>query len=742
MRSILWISLGFTAGCGLRIYFPGWEGWMQLGVILMVCGVVCLLLGRKQTVLKKLAIVCLGAVLGFGWYLGYREGYLSSAVTLDGVVCSARIRTSDFSYDTGYGMAADGIVALDKKQYAVRVYLKAGEELPPATEIDGNFRFRVTVPGGQEEATTHGSKGIFLLAYQQEEVTLDQREPSSLRERASVLRRAISRKLELFFPEDTMPFAKALLLGDTRFLSYKVDTDLKVSGIRHVAAVSGLHVSILFALISMAAMRKRLLTAALGFPALLLFAAVAGFTPSVTRACIMSALMLGALLFNREYDGPSALSFAVLVMVAANPYAVTSASLQLSVASVAGIFLVAPSVREWIASRLGNNKGKSITARLRRWLAASVSVSLGAVVLTTPLCAWYFGMVSLIGVVTNLLTLWVISFVFYGIIAVAFLGSLWPGMGVLLGKLVALPIRYVLLAADWMADIPLAAVYLENTYVIGWLVFVYMLLGVFLISRKKKPGELCCCACMGLCVTLMLCWYQPEGQVKITVLDVGQGQSILLQSEGKAFLVDCGGDSDTTAADIAAQALLSQGISSLDGMILTHLDRDHAGAAGNFLTRIPTRLLILPPVPTELSQAPVQTVVYGREDLEVGWGNTVLRVFSPEFPGKGNENCLCILFDTGKCDILITGDRNGFGERMLLRFHEIPDVDILMAGHHGAESSTCQELLAAVRPEIVCISVGQDNVYDHPSPKLLQRLADFGCTVYRTDQSGTITIRR
>lgn len=103
---------------------------------------------------------------------------------------------------------------------------------------------------------------------------------------------------------------------------------------------------------------------------------------------------------------------------------------------------------------------------------------------------------------------------------------------------------------------------------------------------------------------------------------------------------------------------------------------------------------------------------------------------------------LCVLFDTEKCDILITGDRDGFGERMLLRNAEIPDVDILVAGHHGSKNSTCEELLSAVRPEIVCISVGAGNSYGHPASELLKRLDKFVCTVYRTDIHGTISIRR
>ena len=100
------------------------------------------------------------------------------------------------------------------------------------------------------------------------------------------------------------------------------------------------------------------------------------------------------------------------------------------------------------------------------------------------------------------------------------------------------------------------------------------------------------------------------------------------------------------------------------------------------------------------------------------------------------------MFETENCAILITGDRSGFGERMLLRSFQLPDVDILVAGHHGSGYSATEELLDAVTPETVLISLSEDNNYNHPAPELLQRLQARGCTVYRTDISGTITIRR
>ena len=227
------------------------------------------------------------------------------------------------------------------------------------------------------------------------------------------------------------------------------------------------------------------------------------------------------------------------------------------------------------------------------------------------------------------------------------------------------------------------------------------------------------------------------------MLDVGQGQSILLQSEGKTFLVDCGGDDDAATADTIAETLLSQGISRLDGIVLTHYDRDHSGALHNLLCRIDTDLLILPDTRNEFPLPETDAnILWIWKDMEFCFGSAKMTVFGPVYSGLDNENSLCVLFDAANCDILITGDRSEFGERMLMRGTALPDVDILVAGHHGAAASTSEDLLHCVTPETILISVKENNYYGHPSDILLQRLHNFGCAVYRTDLHGTITIRR
>lgn len=739
MRKLLYFTVGFCGACAAAAYGEDWKHRLVFLAAILVLGTAG---GKGAGLLRRGLTVLLGCILGICWFSAFDAHYLACARQMDGESRPAEIRVADFSEEGDYGTVAEGTLIVEGKPYQARVYLSEDAALTPGDYLYGTFFFRYTGPAGDRESQYHQGKAVFLLAYQENSVTAADYPPSR-RDIPARIRHKVKRIIDDAFPEDTSAFAKALLLGDTSGLSYETDTDLKVSGIRHVVAVSGLHISVLFAMLAALTFHRKWLTALLGVPVLAVFAAVAGFTPSVCRACLMCGLMLLAMLCSREYDGPTALSFAVLVILLINPLAVTSVSLQLSVASVSGIFLFGEGIRKWITARFAEGKRSRISSALVKWFASSVSLSLSAMFLTTPLCAYYFGMVSLIGPVTNLLTLWVISFVFCGIMAVCGLYLLIPSCAQFLAGCVSAPIRYVLLTAKILAEVPMAAVYTASVYITVWLVFVYLMLLCFLFSRNRRPKVLTCCAVLGLCAALLAGWTENLlPQVQFTVLDVGQGQCLLFQTEGRTFLVDCGGDSDSAAADRAAAELLSRGISRLDGMILTHLDRDHAGGAVNLLTRLPTDLLILPAVPSELAFETGGEILYASEPLALRVGNTNIEIYPPTFPGNSNEMSLCILFDTEKCDILVTGDRSGFGERALLRYARIQDVDILVAGHHGSRHSACEELLAAVTPEIVCISVGKYNSYGHPAPELLQRLQDFGCSIYRTDQHGTITIRR
>ena len=212
--------------------------------------------------------------------------------------------------------------------------------------------------------------------------------------------------------------------------------------------------------------------------------------------------------------------------------------------------------------------------------------------------------------------------------------------------------------------------------------------------------------------------------------------------------MDCGSYSDTYAADEAAALLLSQGIYRLDGIIITHFDADHAGGVGNLLTRVPADMLFLPNCLDEdsTSQALYQytggDITTVESDLVIRFGDAKITLIPSETATSNNESGLCILFQGENCDILITGDRSAAGERELIEHMDLPELEVLIVGHHGSKTSTCRELLIKTSPEIAMISVGADNSYGHPTDEVLERLRNFGCVIYRTDQDGTIIFRR
>ena len=748
MRKLMWFAVGFVSACAAGVYLLSGSWYWLIGLFCLL-GILAMLF--IQTRLAKItAVALLGCLVGFAWLGSYESFYLSAAKVCDGETKELTIVAADYSYAPAYGQAFDGYTELDGKRYQVRCYLNEDVSIVPGQIVEGSFRIRYTV-GEEKEHSYHQGKGIFLLAMQDGDITLTDGQ-LRLRDYPAIWRHKILSLIQASFPEDTAAFAKALLLGETSELTYAQNRAFQVSGLRHVVAVSGLHVSILFAIVYMAFGRRRVWNTLIGIPLLVLFAAIAGFTPSIVRACIMQILMLLALLTDKEYDPPTALAFAVLALLAVNPMAITSVSLQLSVGCMIGIFAFSEPIKNYLQSfgKLKEKcKGDSAKAKLLRWFTGSVSVTLSAMAITTPLCAIYFGMVSLIGILANLLTLWVISFAFYGIIAAAITTMIWVPLGQALAWVIAWPIRYVLMVSGLLAKFPLAAVYTDSVYIVIWLILAYTLLIAFFFTGKKHPGVTAGSIVTLLAISIGLSWLEPAmDDTRVSVIDVGQGQSILLQHEKTTYLVDCGGEHVGMTADTVANFLLSQGIFRLDGVILTHYDSDHAGSVMELLSVVDANRIYMPDVldsngiRQRIQERFKDKIFYitDRTELDISGGKITLY---PGITGENdNESSLCILFQPQTCDILITGDRNATGERALLKEAQLPKLELLVAGHHGSHLATSLELLMATRPEVVAISVGADNRYGHPREEVLDRLSRFGCEIYRTDLQGTIIFRR
>lgn len=750
MRKLLWFVIGFAAGIALCYWLTG-NLWYFILAGLGIAGFIILKLLDSPAVFRNILLtVCIGCAVGIAWLELYGMVWLKPAMAYHGQSLETSVVVTDYSRESSNGISADGLILINQRRYKVRLYLNDTEALKPGDRLDGQFEMRYTGNTGVQSGSRYQAEGIHFLAYANNSPYVYRTAHGSQKYVVANLRNRLYTLISDLFPEDTQGFARALLLGDSSDLSDALDNAFRNSGIRHIIAVSGLHVSILFAGIYQMVGKRRWMTAIFGLPALFFFAALAGFTPSVVRACVMQALMIFSILLRKEYDPPTALAFAALVILGVNPAAINSVSFQLSVASVAGIFLFAGKIHAYIISRkwMGKVSGKSISSKIKRWFSSSVSVSLSAISLTTPLSAYYFGTVSIVGVLTNLLTLWCVTCIFCGIMIACLAGGLFAPAGWLIAQIVSVPMRYVQSVAKLIGSIPYATVSAKDVYVVCWLVFTYLLIFLFLVSKKKKPVLLLGCIIAGLCSALLLSWNEHrQCDYQMSVLDVGQGQCIVLQSGDACYVVDCGGDVGSSAATLVVSTLRTQGIFEIDGLILTHFDVDHMGGAASLLSQMPVASVYIPDADgqlrqrMELEEAYAHKINVVRNNAYFSCGDAYISIFPANLGTDGNNSSLSILFQAENCDILITGDLNASGEKRLLETVRLPDIEILVAGHHGAKDSTSKELLDRLKPETVVISVGRDNPYGHPAVETLDKLKLFGCQIWRTDLDGTVIFR-
>lgn len=751
MRKLAWFAAAFSLAAFLAVYLLPEQILVPAGAICALAAMTGLLLRGKARL--RMLLVCFGLAAGLCWTGAYSGIVRALALRLAGTETQVEAVVADWPQENRYSTSVLVEVETAQDGTVKTLFYLSGEgadDLRPGDRLTITASFRMADTMAGEETDYYYAKGILLMG-SCEEWAVERPERVPVKYWPAMVSRALKDSVARAFPDSAAPLVTALITGDKTQLPDGVYSALRRSGLAHVIAVSGLHVSFLAGLITTLLGRRRRLSAVVGICLLFFFAAVAGNTPSVQRAAFMQAMLLIAPLADRENDPPTALSTVLMVLLVVNPYAAASVSLQLSFAAVAGIFLfTGPLCEKW--GRKLPRKPKSfwikLGCRTARGVIASVATTLGAIVFTMPLMAFYFDSISLISPLANLLALWAVSLVFLGGLAVAVLGVFLPALAGLLAWVAALPVWYLQWVSGALAGLPFASVSVRSVYLILWMALTYGLIALWVLWRGPKgrvvvPG---CLSTSTLCGALILQTAAlTGGSLTVSALDVGQGLSVALYSKGQTALIDCGGyDAGNTAAD----HFQSMGLSHIDLVILTHYHDDHAAGIPQLLERMDVGLLVLPDVePDSALRAEIQEAARaaGVETLLVTDGATAqlgeveLTIYPPLGSGDSNEEGLSVLGSAGTFDFLVTGDMDTTVEGRLVKYGNLPDTELLVVGHHGSRYAASEELLQAVQPELAVISVGY-NTYGHPAEETLGRLARYGCDIYRTDWSGTVTI--
>ena len=751
MRILALFAGGFCAAAlafALGLGFPG----------MLLCGAVAAAAAASLFVLRRgwsrrAAVLLIGLLAGLLWCGLYGWIHLRPLDAFDGVTLEVTATAADYTKTGTYGSSTTVHVELDGSSRKALLYGDADLRLEPGDRITGIALLERTGDRWGEENLYSGARG-YDLTLTMTGGTVERAAGLRLRDLPVRFGHALQNALGTVFPGETGAYVTALITGDGSGLSETFFQQLARSGTRHIVAVSGMHVSILAGAILLLLGNRRRLGALLCLPLLWFFTLAVGAPYSMVRASCMETVLLLAPLLRRENDPPTSLLTALLVILLPNPRAILDVGLQLSFCSVAGILLFSGKIFNalWRLQPVRILGGRSRPVRgVLHAVLSGVAPSLSVIPFTLPLSVSYFGLFSLVAPLSSALILPVITFCFSGGILAALLWMLWHPLGMALGAVVAWPVRYAMAMTRLLADLPFAAVSDESGYLLIFLAGVYLVVTYLAVSRRScRPLVPVGCLSGLFCLCLLLGSVESDrADLSVTMLDVGQGQCVYLESKGSAAMYDCGGWDEP--GQTAAQYLQSIGRLHLDCLVVSHYDSDHVDGIPDLLGLIQVDTLYLPhPVEETAFQAEIlraaeaqnSQIVYVEHDLSLPFGAGTMRIFAPLSDETDNDASIAALWSVEETDVLLTGDLGTLMEKKLVHQEQIQDVEILVAGHHGSAGSTGLSLLDAAQPEVVLISAGEDNPYGHPSKETLQRIVLSGAEVYRTDQCGTITVRR
>ena len=781
MRKLAWFSGGFAAAC----LWAGYRGPGALpagiaGALLAVMLAAWLATrppadedpiflrrpGEKKNryavyqTARRGAALALGVVLAFGWSGAYyglfrapAEEWTGEETALSGEVVTYPSATSIGGYSVTVRLDG-GFFAPDVLAYGPADWsgLKPGDGLSCTARVVSSAR------AWGDETAYYTARGVYLIAYCDDgaEITPAGRAPFYLW--PTLCAHELREGIYTAFDEIAAPIAAAVTLGDKTELDGTLYSAFSRAGLAHALAVSGFHISFLVGM-ALALCGRNRKTALAMLPLLIFYALMAGGTPSAFRAVIMQSALLFAPIARREEDAPSALALALMVLLIQNPFAAASVGLQLSFASVAGILLVSEPLYRWMYRPLKNRRpgrGKRVKPVLWNvgWaVLTSVSVSLGAMLFTVPLTALYFGQIPLLSPLSNVLALWALSLLMVCALVLGTLAAFLPGPAAILGAVAGVLGHYARWTALLLGKFPFASLSTDSRYCLIWLAAVYLTLAAAFLGkdRPKRPWLTVGVLALLLCAAIGLGRLETDtAQLTVAALDVGQGSATALVSGGRTALVDCGGSGSRSAGDAAADWFAAQGRVRLDLLVLTHFDSDHINGVEQLLYRMEVKQIAIPAGEIDPGDTARLLTLAGRESVRViivdeikylALGEARLTLFPPFSGGASNESGLFALCTVGDFDTLITGDADSFVEKMLVKYRDIPDIELLIVGHHGSKNSSCEEFLRSTAPELAVISAGANNAYGHPAAETLERLEALGSEVRRTDEEGSVTVR-
>ncbi|GFR37370.1 DNA internalization-related competence protein ComEC/Rec2 [Insulibacter thermoxylanivorax] len=738
------------------------------------------------------------------------EGTIVSGIKLDGDRLSfqyrvSKLRTPDarsaYSHAAGRGTAEEDVEEIRDlhEKMQVTIYLESQAEQQEAASWIRGMEIRLTgelqIPSSARNFGDFDYRSYLKKQRIHWQIRMEGMSSIVIKSRPGLSGQLLLGSIDRFrnhltdlvwslYDERYAGFMQGLLIGDQQRLPQDLYDQFSDIGMTHVLAISGLHVGVFtagcFWMLKLLRLTREKIYA-VSFALVPMYVLGTGASPSAVRAGLMAMLGLVALRLGRWKDTLRFLLIAAVGMLMVNPYFLYNISFQLSFVVTFGLILLVPRIAGMIRLRSAAISG-------------SLAVTAAAQIFSFPIVIYYFHLLHLLSPAANLLLVPLVSVLILplGMLSLL-LGVVHTALGAWPAAIASLAAEGLFRAVEWTAGWQgLLTIWPRVPF---WWIAAYYLLILFLFIGLPRLKGLISRRLLKMLVLLtgslfisLLLYAQIGDRWRqagiVSVLDVGQGDAILIRTpHGRHLLIDGGGtfrfgeqeawrarrDPYEVGKDTLVPLLRRRGIQRLDAVIATHLDADHIGGLHAVLENIPTERILYNGTTKDSAYAD-RLVHTAREKgiplIRVSAGrtwqadkDTRLQFLHPIVDQEGNGEAVPEVSDQNGASVvfllqmqdasfLLTGDIGSAEERKVIDYIQeagarnvlLPDkrfIDVLKVAHHGSRYSTSDDWLGYWQPAVAAISVGR-NSYGHPSEDVLGRLMEHGVKMYRTDEHGEI----
>ena len=601
-RKLLWFSAAFfLAAAAFSLLAGAFDDvyaalWLTLGIIFGLSAAVVLLL--REASFSRTAIL-FGAVFGCVWCLCYTALVYRPAVSLAGEAGILRVELTEYAESrTSYGLAYGILTEIDGRacRHNVRVYLKDGSpDYVPGDVLTFAGSIRRANPNYRAALL---QKGCFLTIRQEEAETCLRAGAMTFLRRARVLSHNLGARSLKLLPGDEGALLAAMLYGDKSGMPHDLERSLTVSGIRHITAVSGLHVSILAGMLIRLLGKKKGLLAAV--PVSVIYAAIVGFPASVIRAVVFLVFWSASFWLKEERDPLTALGGGLTLLLLLNPFSALSVSLLLSFFATLGLIVLAPPISQALYAPLKRVKWKPLRGALH-YTASTTAASVAAILFTLPVNMLFFDSIPLVGLLTNLLVLWTVAIAMeLGIVMLTISFVFTPAAALLGAHIARWPLRWIVLVAKTTGAWRFAAADAANLYLA---LFGFLTLFVLLLwKRRRVAGKTAVIFALTMLFAAAALTAGERMMLReVQILSSG-GQPVILIRGERISMVNTGAQSET-AARALEDAMVRWNAAETDTVLCTSAQyRTQGGLAAVLRVQTPQRL-ILPAKSREISEA-------------------------------------------------------------------------------------------------------------------------------------------